>query len=366
MNDIIKARNGKKINILIIGPNVTSNGGVSSVIQNYLSFDEWQNSELTFLPTFIDGSKVDKILFFLKALLKLRKAIKTTCIDIAHIHIAERGSFFRKYVCAKLLKKHNKRIILQHHGAEFNNFYLSMNTLIQRRISSLFKIVNLNIVLGKNLKEELLQISPEAKVSILHNAVTVYPKNPYNADASIILFLGHLSERKGIYDLVKVIKRLDAILDPKYTFALCGEDVVNISSQINELGLSKRICHLGWIGKEKKEAILADTVIHVLPSYNECLPMAILETMSYGIPNISTSIASIPEVILNGINGFLIEPGDTDSLYDKIIYMLNNTNERNKFSNNSYNLINENFSLPSNIQILESLYEQVYNGDEIW
>ena len=53
-------------------------------------------------------------------------------------------------------------------------------------------------------------------------------------------------------------------------------------------------------------------MVNILPSYNEGLPMTILETMAYGIPNISTSIASIPEVLHNNDNGFLVKPGDID------------------------------------------------------
>lgn len=49
---------------------------------------------------------------------------------------------------------------------------------------------------------------------------------------------------------------------------------------------------------------MANAMVNVLPSYNEGLPMTILETMAYGIPNISTSIASIPEVLHNNDNGF--------------------------------------------------------------
>ena len=55
---------------------------------------------------------------------------------------------------------------------------------------------------------------------------------------------------------------------------------------------------------QMKNRIYKTIAINVLPSYNEGLPMSILETMAYGIPSITTNIASIPEVVVDGVNGF--------------------------------------------------------------
>jgi glycosyltransferase involved in cell wall biosynthesis len=113
---------------------------------------------------------------------------------------------------------------------------------------------------------------------------------------------------------------------------------------------------VGWVSGEEKNAILAQTMINVLPSYNEGLPMTILETMLYGIPNISTNIASIPEVIKDGVNGFLISPGDIDSLVCKIKELIDDRKLRQKFSVNSYDLVNNSFSLEHNVGQLKECY----------
>lgn len=84
--------------------------------------------------------------------------------------------------------------------------------------------------------------------------------------------------------------------------------------------------------------------------------MTILETMVYGIPNVSTNIASIPEVLHNEENGYLIVPGDIDNLCSKLEMMINNVNIRKKFSDGSYRLVTNNFSLDSNIDKLRPYY----------
>ena len=109
--------------------------------------------------------------------------------------------------------------------------------------------------------------------------------------------------------------------------------------------------------RRAEEVILAHTLINVLPSYHEGLPMTILETMAYGIPNISTNIASIPEVLHNGENGYVIVPGDIDALCLKLETLIKEPDVRKKFSNESYLFIINNLSLNSNIEKLKSYYQ---------
>ena len=185
----------------------------------------------------------------------------------------------------------------------------------------------------------------------------LYMKNPYNIQAKNILFLGRLGERKGVYDLLNVVQRLDSQIDMEYKFYLCGDgDINGVKKRVDELHIAHRIAYIGWIDGEMKKEILANTLINVLPSYYEGLPMTILETMAYGIPNISTNIASIPEVLHDGENAFLITPGDVELLALHIKQLVENDEMRRLFSEKSYRLISENFSLNYNIEQLKGIY----------
>ena len=75
---------------------------------------------------------------------------------------------------------------------------------------------------------------------------------------------------------------------------------------------------------------------HVLFSYNEGLPMAILETMGCGIVNIATRVAAIPEVIVHGETGFLVEPGDKDGLARILLEVSADPALRKRISDNSF------------------------------
>ena len=218
----------------------------------------------------------------------------------------------------------------------------------------------MNIVLGESFVRLLKEKAPNAKVKVLHNAVGVYSYNPYNKDAKNILFLGVICERKGIYDLLQAIKLLDSQIDKNIKLYLCGDgEIDKVQQMINELGISYRIAHIGWIVGEQKKTFMEHAMVNILPSYNEGLPMTILETMAYGIPNISTNIASIPEVLHNNKNGFLVKPGDIDALAEVIKEIIENRSLREEFSQESYQLISESFSLDKNIEILKSYYKSL-------
>ena len=280
--------------------------------------------------------------------------------QIAHLHTAERGSFYRKAFLAKILHCLGVKIIIHHHAAEFDIFYASLNENQKQYVNAILELADVNIVLSNRLIPMIKSKVPKAQVKVLYNAVNTYPSNPYNRQAKNILFLGRLGERKGTYDLLNAIKQLDDKIGLEHQFYLCGDGNLNeVKKRVNELQISHRIAYIGWIDENMKKDILSNTMINVLPSYNEGLPMTILETMAYGIPNISTSIASIPEVLHDGMNGFLINPGDVDLLAVRIKQLITDSTLRLNISEKSYQLISKEFSLEHNIEKLKEIYKNL-------
>jgi len=126
---------------------------------------------------------------------------------------------------------------------------------------------------------------------------------------------------------------------------------------LKEYHLEERASYEGWMTSEKRQTVFSNTLINVLPSYNEGLPMTILESMGYGIPNISTNIAAIPEAITDGVNGFTIEPGDVDSLAEKMKNLILHKDLWVKFSNNAYETAKNEFSIKTHFAQLMKIYE---------
>ena len=348
----------KPLRVLMCASSLKVKGGMVSVVKNYLACRDWGNVRITFIPTHIETNKYLLMAYFSIAYIRILGLILLGKIDIAHLHVAERGSFYRKAFILQTLKRFGVKVILHHHGAEFDLFYNGLSGKRKEYVNKILRMADLNIVLSQRLVQMIKGKSPEAKVEVLYNAVNVPQTNPYDIQSRNVLFLGRLGHRKGTYDLLEVIKRIDKELPSDVKFYLCGDgETEAVKKEVEALGICHRIAHIGWIDGKQKEDFMKQSMINVLPSYNEGLPMTILETMAHGIPNISTSIASIPEVLHDGENGFLITPGDVDTLCKRILQLIDDNSLRTRFSQASYKLVKCSFSLNANIQKLSRFYK---------
>lgn len=347
------------IKIIMCGSTLSTKGGMVSVIRNYLNYDKWDEYKIRYIPTHFDTNKYLLIGYFGVEYLRILVLCIWGGYKIAHLHTAERGSFWRKRFLLNTFHKLGVKVILHHHAAEFEDFYNRDCTRIQRmKVCNTLAEADINIVLSRRLVSMIKDKEPKSRVEVLYNAVNVYKKNPYNLKARNVLFMGRLGVRKGIFDLLEAIRRLDNQIPKDVKFYLCGdmgEDVVY--AEVKKLGIGHRVAHIGWINSKQKCDFMSKSMINCLPSYNEGLPMTILETMAAGIPNISTNIASIPEVLCDGKNGFLITPGDIDTLTDRLKLLITDEGLRKQFSTASYDLVTTRFSLDANIDKLKSYYK---------
>lgn len=71
-------------------------------------------------------------------------------------------------------------------------------------------------------------------------------------------------------------------------------------------------------GREKVD-LFQSAMIYILPSYGENLPFSLLEAMALGLPVVTTPVGAIPEIVKDGQNGFLVEPGDVRALASSVI-----------------------------------------------
>lgn len=349
----------KKLRVMMCGSDLNHvKGGMVSVSRNYLDAGEWKQTEVFYIATHREGSRLLKIWIFALAYIRIFWLLFRNQADVALLNVSERGSCYRKGAIMRLCHKFSVPVIFHHHGAEFNDFYKSLPKRKQMQISRALTDVDLNIVLSQRQQSDILEKAPNARVDFLYNSVRVRRENRYHSGKRLLVTFGRLGERKGTYDILKALKELDPVLSQEIKVALCGDgDVEQIKVLVKEYGLEERVIYVGWAAREKKEFYMEQAMIHILPSYQEVLPMSILETMAAGIPNISTRIASIPEVIRDGKNGFLINPGDIEALKRQILLLSTDTNLRMEFSKAAYDTIETQFSLKHHIERLEEIFK---------
>lgn len=350
---------GNKIRVLMCSSARSEKGGMNSVIDQLMEH-EWDNRlEFSYLGTHITGTKYKKILYFLKAYSQLKKLIKKDRFDIIHIHMSYKGSFYRKYLVTKLCKKYDKKVIIHLHGSEFKDFYNKGNDKLKRKIKELFTIVDYAIVLGDDWKEFIKGIAEESKVVVINNAIkipSIYKKEENRIP--ILLFLGALIKRKGVIDLLTAVKNVKERenLEFKVLIAGSGEEETLLKTYVEENNLQNIVKFLGWVDTKKKAKLLNEVDILVLPSYNEGLPIAILEALAYGVPVISTNVGSIAEAVIDNQDGFLFDAGDSESLSELMSKLIIDRKLWSQLSIGARSIAEKKFSEEKFFEDIQKLY----------
>lgn len=350
------------MNILMIGPHKNKiKGGISTVIENYTNSKYLNDINIYNLHTVALGNKVNKLIYCFFAILKTIYLLLFKKIDIVHIHTASGNSFIRKKIFINIACIFKKPIILHIHGGGFEEYYLSkLKTNENIKITNALNKCSTIIVLSNGWVKKIKNMT-NTNIEVLHNSVEQTARNCYDIYSKQIIFIGRLEEEKGIYDLIEaaklVVKEYKDIV-----FTICGDgDLYKVKKVIKEYNLNDNFNLLGWVDKSRIEEELRKSLLLILPSYKEAMPMCILESMSYGVPVISTNVGSIPEVILPDKNGELFYPGDINNLVYLIKKLIVNDEIRSRYSSNSYELIKKEYDVEFNHNKLRKIYEKINN-----
>lgn len=286
-------------------------GGISAVIDYWSHYIEC----LQYYPTWKSGNKFLWIWWFLTSYIRIAlRLLYDKNIQIIHLHFAADGSFWRKEKLLKLGKRFGKKVILHCHASRFKDFYNESTFEKKLWIVNTINKADLLIVLSNSWKSWFISIGiPENKIIILHN-ITSYPilkpKYKKNDNKIHFLFMGEIGARKGVFDILRGLAESKDDLKDRLELRIGGNHNEKLLlDTIHNYKLENIVKFEGWVSDEKKISLFNWAEVFILPSYNEGLPISILEAMSYGMPIISTPVGGIPEVVTEK-NGILVNPGN--------------------------------------------------------
>lgn len=133
---------------------------------------------------------------------------------------------------------------------------------------------------------------------------------------------------KGVSYLIRAMTHIK-----KGTLVVIGDgpERAKLESLSEDLGLSGRVLFTGWISNRSKlSQHLKQAIVFVLPSLSEGTPRAIIEAMSFGLPIVATNVGGIPEIVHDGVNGFLVPPRNEKVLAEAIEKALSDTDFQRK------------------------------------
>lgn len=322
-------------------------GGIAAVENEYAKFIQ----PYKFVRTCVAGNKLTKALVAAEGLIKFTwKLLTDKEIAIVHVNAASDASFWRKRNIITIAKLFGKKVVYHCHGGGFKRFHSAH----PKAVAKVMGKVDCVATLSDMWKEYFTNNFSCRHVEVINNVIpypTPSPKagstNPSSNKTPqpfSLLFLGKITQEKGIYDLIDIISTNKANWEGKLELVIGGNgEVENLLHLINGKGLEKIVRYAGYVSGEVKAELLNHSDAFILPSYYEGLPISILEAMSYGKAIITTNVGGIPSIVTHNGNGYIIKPGDTDSLTLAIQQLISMPEEARRMGKESLDRISPYF-----------------------
>jgi len=191
------------------------------------------------------------------------------------------------------------------------------------------------ILLSKYLYFDIRKFVPKLKVHICPNGIldgqSETPNNKCEQTPVNILFLSNLIESKGVHVLLEaciLLKKKEITFECVFVGGEGDITATQFKVLINQLELDNQVSYQGKKFGEEKKKFFSNADIFVLPTYEDCFPLVLLEASSYSLPLLSTFEGGIPDIVDDGITGFLIPQRNAEALTEKLEQLIKNPSLR--------------------------------------
>lgn len=252
---------------------------------------------------------------------------------------------------------------------------VTFNPLLRVFESKLLRRSEKIIAVSEYTKRELLKHYKvkRRKIQVVHNGVNTQKFRPpkdkseikkqmgFKKKDRIVLYVGRLYSRKGLYTLIKAIPRVTR-KHKDVNFVIAGEGLHNEREKLAhfaaKLGVKENTIFTGYFPDEKLPKLYQASDIFLFPTLYENLPFAVLEALSTGLPVVTTRVGGIPEVITNGKNGFLVETSNPEELADRTSSLLEDPRKASKMGRKGRKVVEEKFDWRHIVEEVVEIYSE--------
>jgi glycosyltransferase involved in cell wall biosynthesis len=230
-------------------------------------------------------------------------------------------SFLRNVVLMATGKIAGAKVVCHFHGHRSGALLESpgpfLRLLLRVGARSFDRIIYLSEGIGRSV-EEVLRSGKGVVVRNFIDLNAFRPSRGLTCSPPRMVFIGRITVRKGIFVLLEAASVLKS---EGYAFALdflglseTVEEEAAVAHAVDAAGLKDRTVFHGVLEGEAKSRILEQASLLVLPSWADIFPVVVLEAYASGLPVVAASVAAVPEMVSEGVNGYLVAPRDVNSL----------------------------------------------------
>ena len=323
---------------MLVGPAPPPMGGMARYAQDLLESDLARRHRLTLLQdnvpaalrprvsteafhwNFIgrDGVLASaRVLAFVgRKFVELDRICRRERIEIVHVLSTAGYGFFRNAVHIGLARRRGARTIF-HLLGQFDDLYRDSGPRVRALMRRSLDLADVHIVQSPGLADVLRGMTRRPVHAIFNGVRTAElapPDGWAHSDGTTVrmLALGTLGQRKGTFDLLDAAERLQARRPGIRFIFVGGGEVERFRALAEGRGLAN-VEFAGAVDDATRVALLHGSDVFALPSHAEGQPIAILEAMAAGLPILSSTVGSIPEVV-HEANGLLVRAGDVDAI----------------------------------------------------
>ncbi|MGJ9423781.1 glycosyltransferase family 4 protein [Aeromicrobium sp. CF3.5] len=331
------------LRVLAVGPapaGPDSRGGMASVMTLMAAHPD-PSVTVRVVATFIDRSAPRRLALGVRGMAVASALVLAGRVDVLHVHLAHGGSVVRKAAPLLAARMRGVPTVIHAHSYDFAGWMSRLHPVV-RSIARWALRADRWVVLGSSHVDTfapLLKL-PVGRFVVLHNPVVLPPTRqvgPEQADGGecptvvTAVALGRLGVRKGSYDVVAAVETMSISSRARLHIVLAGDgEVDEMVRTVREASLQDTIEVRGWLAPAERDALMAQAEVFVLPSYDEGLPMALLESMAHGLAPIVTPVGGIPHVISHDVEGLLVDPGDISGLAAALTSLVEDDDRRGR------------------------------------
>ena len=305
---------------------------------------------------------------------QLKKIIDDEAFDIVHGHTPMGGILAR--LCARGQRKKDTRVLYTAHGFHFHKGASLINWLLYYPIEKLCaRFTDVLITINSEDFELARRKMRARKVCYIpgigcdtkkfaNTPIDIEKKRDelgVKQDEVMLLSVGELISRKNHETIIKAIAKLS---NSRIKYFICGDGILMpyLKNLTITLGISKQVILLGY---RKDIAELCKTAdIFCFASYQEGLPIALIEAMASGLPVVASNIRGVVDCVENNITGLLCNPKDIDAFANAIDYLVKNPDTRKQMGNHSKTAA-QRFDIKNVMQEMEKIYLDVIQRNSL-
>jgi glycosyltransferase involved in cell wall biosynthesis len=266
----------------------------------------------------------------LTAVRELAAVLRRIRPDVVHTHTAKAGAVGRM---AALLTRPRPVVVHTFHGHVLRGYFGTAGTLVFRAVETgLARVSDRLIAVSPQVRDELvgLRVAPAAKFEVVRLGIDLERRVAFDGDPAevrrrigippgrfVVGWFGRMTAVKRTADLLDMLAALrERGVDALLLLVGDGTDRDDLERAAHRRGLARSVVFLGY--QEDVAAWYAACDAVALTSANEGTPVTLIEALAAGRPVVSTAVGGVPDVVENGETGFLVRPGDTHALAERL------------------------------------------------